>query len=109
MVSSSSLFLVIAVSPVLLIVLVYWNLFYASNQRSEFFAFHHNVVILLSFVFGSDEIAGDDMCIFGDGSSSIYVISSHHAYNDTGFLAIEHSLGYRFFEWVFDTSYTQNN
>jgi hypothetical protein len=49
------------------------------------------------------------MGIFGYSSSSIDVISGNHSHSNTSFFAIKYSLGYRLFEWIFDTSYTQYN
>lgn len=94
---------------ILFIILVDRNLLYTSHQTPKLFALHNNKVILLSLNFRPDEVARDDMGIFGYSSSSIDVISGNHSHSNTSFFAIKYSLGYRLFEWIFDTSYTQYN
>lgn len=83
---------------------VHRNLDDASSKFPEGFSLHDGVIVFGSLDGGRDKVGGKDVCILGNSSCGLSVVTRNHSDSDACLLAVEDSFRDGFLERVFDAS-----
>ena len=102
-------FIIVIVFFALLVISAYLNLSNSSYFSSKIFSLHHNIEILLIWIFRTSEIEWNYFSIFSDSYCGINIVSCDHADYDSSLFADSNSLRDRLFQRIFDSCHPQNN